>query len=76
MPEWLRRYAAPREGWLALALLVVMLLSLGWSVQRTGWIDDTEFLATADRANGLPQIRIGGVDGAAHDDGNNVTIAP
>lgn len=44
MPEWLRRYAAPREGWLALALLVVMLLSLGWSVQRTGWIDDTEFL--------------------------------
>jgi len=44
VPEWLRRFAQPREGWLALALLVVMLLSLGWSVQRTGWIDETEFL--------------------------------
>jgi transglutaminase-like putative cysteine protease len=44
VPEWLQRYARPREGWLALALLIVMLLSLGWSVQRTGWIDETEFL--------------------------------
>lgn len=44
MPDWLRRYLQPREGWLALALLMVMLLSLGWSVQRTGWIEQTEFL--------------------------------
>src|SRR5687768_6506776 len=34
----------PREGWLSLALLVVMLLSVGWSVQRTEWIPQTEFL--------------------------------
>ncbi|HEX2194726.1 MAG TPA: transglutaminase domain-containing protein [Candidatus Limnocylindria bacterium] len=44
MPEWLRRYVQPREGWLALALLLVMLLSLGWSVQHTRWIDQTEFI--------------------------------
>jgi transglutaminase-like putative cysteine protease len=44
VPDWLKRYAQPREGWLALALLVVMLLSVGWSVQRTGWIDQTEYL--------------------------------
>jgi transglutaminase-like putative cysteine protease len=44
VPEWLKRYTQPREGWLALALLLVMLLSLGWSVQRTDWIDQTEFL--------------------------------
>ena len=44
MPEWLSRYARPREGWLSLALLFVMLLSLGWSVQRAGWIPHLEFL--------------------------------
>jgi transglutaminase-like putative cysteine protease len=44
MPEWLSRFLKPREGWLALALLIVMLLSVGWSVQRTNWIDQTEFL--------------------------------
>lgn len=44
MPEWLKRYAQPREGWLSLALLVVMLLSVSWSVQRTNWIEQTEFL--------------------------------
>ena len=35
MPEWLKRYAQPREGWLALALMVDMLLSVSWSVQST-----------------------------------------
>jgi transglutaminase-like putative cysteine protease len=44
VPDWLRRFLQPREGWLSLALLLVMLLSLGWSVQRIGWIDQTEFL--------------------------------
>jgi transglutaminase-like putative cysteine protease len=44
VPDWLRHYVRPREGWLAFGLLVVMLLSLGWSVQRTGWIDQTAFL--------------------------------
>ena len=33
MPDWLRRLARPREGWLAYFLLVVMLFSLAWSVQ-------------------------------------------
>ncbi|HSM39003.1 MAG TPA: transglutaminase-like domain-containing protein, partial [Candidatus Limnocylindrales bacterium] len=44
VPEWLVRYARPREGWLALALLFVMLLSLGWSIQRADWIPLLEFL--------------------------------
>ncbi|MGH2456760.1 MAG: transglutaminase-like domain-containing protein, partial [Candidatus Limnocylindria bacterium] len=44
MPEWLRRYARPREGWLALALLFVMLLSLGWSIQRAEWLELLDFL--------------------------------
>ncbi|HEX2141889.1 MAG TPA: hypothetical protein VHK28_06375, partial [Candidatus Limnocylindria bacterium] len=42
--DWLDRYLRPREGWLALGLLFVMLLSLGWSVQRAGWLDQADFL--------------------------------
>ncbi len=44
MPEGLRRYLQPREGWLSAALLMVMLLSLCWSVQRAEWLEQTEFL--------------------------------
>ena len=44
MPEWLRRYLRPREGWLSFFLLFVMLLSLGWAVQRAGWLDQSDFL--------------------------------
>jgi len=44
MPEGLRRYLQPREGWLSAALLMVMLLGLSWSVQRAEWLEQTEFL--------------------------------
>ena len=44
MPEGLRRYLQPREGWLSAALLMVMLLSLCWSVQRALWLEQMEFL--------------------------------
>jgi len=44
VPEWLRAYSRPREGWLALGLLFVMLLSLGWSIQEVGWIESLEFI--------------------------------
>ena len=44
MPEALRAYLRPREGWLAFGLLLVMVLSLGWSIQRAAWIDQLEFL--------------------------------
>jgi transglutaminase-like putative cysteine protease len=44
VPESLRAYLRPREGWLALGLLLVMLLSLGWSIQRAEWIDSLEFI--------------------------------
>jgi transglutaminase-like putative cysteine protease len=38
VPEWLRRFMHPREGWLAFVLLLIMLLTLCWSVQRAGWL--------------------------------------
>jgi len=44
IPDWLRRLARPREGWLAYFLLVVMLFSLAWSVQRAGWLQREDFL--------------------------------
>jgi transglutaminase-like putative cysteine protease len=44
VPSWLRRYARPREGWLALAFVFVMLLSLVWSVQRAGWLERLDFI--------------------------------
>src|SRR6188508_3277047 len=44
MPEGMRRYLQPREGWLSAGLLMVMLLSLSWSVQRALWLDQMEFL--------------------------------
>jgi Transglutaminase-like superfamily/TgpA N-terminal domain len=43
-PDWLRRLARPREGWLAYFLLVMMLFSLAWSVQRAGWLKHEDFL--------------------------------
>src|SRR6266540_3418841 len=44
VPEALRAYLRPREGWLALGLLLVMVLSLGWSVQRAGWIGRLDYI--------------------------------
>ncbi|HYN63148.1 MAG TPA: transglutaminaseTgpA domain-containing protein, partial [Candidatus Limnocylindrales bacterium] len=44
MPDRLRRYLQPREGWLAAVLLLVMLLTVGWSVQHVGWLDQADFL--------------------------------
>ena len=44
MPELLRRYLKPREGWSSLALILVMLLALGWSIQRAQWFDGLDFL--------------------------------
>jgi transglutaminase-like putative cysteine protease len=40
----LRRIVHPREGWLAAGLLFVLLLSLSWSVQAAGWLDQADFL--------------------------------
>lgn len=44
MPDSLRRLLRPREGWLSLALLLVMLLALSWSVQSAGWLEHLAFL--------------------------------
>jgi transglutaminase-like putative cysteine protease len=40
----MRRFLRPREGWLSLALLFVMLLALSWSVQSAAWLDKLDFL--------------------------------
>jgi transglutaminase-like putative cysteine protease len=45
VPDWLRRYLQPREGWLAAALLLIMLLTVCWSVQHAGWLEQADFLA-------------------------------
>ncbi|MGZ4431387.1 MAG: transglutaminase TgpA family protein [Gaiellales bacterium] len=44
MPEWLNRFLRPREGWSSLALLIFMLLTLGWSLQRAEWINHMQYL--------------------------------
>ncbi len=44
VPDWLRHYVRPREGWLSYFLLFVMLLSLGWAVQAAGWLDQADFI--------------------------------
>jgi len=42
--DLLRRFLHPREGWLSLALVLVMLLALGWSLQGADWFDKLDFL--------------------------------
>ncbi|MGH2462803.1 MAG: transglutaminaseTgpA domain-containing protein [Candidatus Limnocylindria bacterium] len=42
--EQRRVLPAPREGWLSVVLLGVMLLSLCWAVQAAGWLDLLDFL--------------------------------
>ena len=44
MRERIRRFLKPREGWASLALLGVMLLMLGWSLQRAEWVDHLDYL--------------------------------
>ena len=44
MPSFRERLSKPREGWLSLILLVVMLLSLAWAVQAAGWLEQSEYL--------------------------------
>jgi transglutaminase-like putative cysteine protease len=44
VPELLRRFLRPREGWSSLALLMVMVVTLVWSVQRAEWVDHMDYL--------------------------------
>ena len=44
MPERLRRFVRPREGWASLALLLVMVVMLAWSLQRVEWVDHMDYL--------------------------------
>ncbi len=45
MSELWDRFRYPRAGWLSLGLLMVMALSVAWSVQDAGWLDQLEYLA-------------------------------
>jgi transglutaminase-like putative cysteine protease len=56
VPEWLNRFVRPREGWSSLALLVFMLLTVGWSLQRAEWINHMQYL--------LPLAVAGAIAGA------------
>jgi transglutaminase-like putative cysteine protease len=65
VPDALRRYLQPREGWLSWAFLFTMLLSLGWSVQRAGWIPQDDFVvpvafwgALLGASLGLTRLRV------------------
>jgi transglutaminase-like putative cysteine protease len=44
VPELLNRFLRPREGWSSLALLIFMLLTLGWSLQAAEWINHMQYL--------------------------------
>jgi transglutaminase-like putative cysteine protease len=44
VPELLGRYLRPREGWTSMALLIVMLLTLVWSLQRAAWVNHLDYL--------------------------------
>lgn len=44
VPDWLKRLARPREGWLSYLLLAVMLLSLAWSIQAAQWLPHEDAL--------------------------------
>jgi transglutaminase-like putative cysteine protease len=44
MPDGLRRYLQPREGWLSVVLLLIMSLAVVWSVQSAHWLQQSEFL--------------------------------
>ena len=37
----------PREGWLSVGLVAVMMLALAWSVQEAGWLDRLDFVIPA-----------------------------
>ena len=44
MPELLRRFLRPREGWLSMGLVLVMVVALAWSVQHARWFDLVDFV--------------------------------
>ena len=44
MSSFCDRLARPREGWLSLALLIVMLLASAWAMQRADWLEQSEYL--------------------------------
>ncbi len=45
VPDLRDRILHPRPGWLSLGLLMVMALSVAWSVQEVGWLEQAEFAA-------------------------------
>jgi transglutaminase-like putative cysteine protease len=44
VPDLLNRFLRPREGWASMALLIVMLLTLVWSLQRAAWVTHMDYL--------------------------------
>jgi transglutaminase-like putative cysteine protease len=44
VPELLRRFLRPREGWLSVGLVLIMVLSLAWSLQHARWFDFVDYM--------------------------------
>jgi transglutaminase-like putative cysteine protease len=44
VPDLRERLPYPRAGWLGFGLLLVMALTVAWSVQGAGWLEQLEFL--------------------------------
>ncbi len=59
MPDLLRRYLRPREGWLSMGLVLVMLLTLAWSLQRADWFDNLDFVVPVAIFAGLAGALLG-----------------
>jgi len=44
VPELLQRLLRPREGWSSMFLLLVMLATVAWSLQRAEWLNHMDYL--------------------------------
>jgi transglutaminase-like putative cysteine protease len=59
VPELVRRFLRPREGWTSMALLLFMLVVMAWSVQRAEWFDRLDYLVPVAIMAGLTGALLG-----------------
>jgi transglutaminase-like putative cysteine protease len=59
VPELVRRFLRPREGWTSMALLLFMLVVMAWSVQRAEWFDRLDYLVPVAILAGLTGALLG-----------------
>lgn len=59
MPSLVDRLRHPRAGWLGIGLLLVMAVSVAWSVQGAGWLEQLGFLVPVAAAAVLSGALVG-----------------